>query len=272
MPKRGLADYLDLAETAYTAYNQHKRAGRGVAASVAAAAMGNLMSPAPGKAPPPPPPPSVVLKGSRLKSYLDRTYQKKCGVEVKRYTAASTPTVSATFAEVIRFPQNLAIALGNNEQQRAGDSIEIKEVALNFSISADVGNTRGTRCKFWLVKCGQGPTGTVPTAQNLLWLPTNIRSGPTDKDETTFPYTVVKKWDFSLPPIQAPSQAITTKYINYTYRPRGCHAVRWTASDTTGAQGNIFSGALVLYGMFESIGGVAAPAISLWEEYSFTDV
>lgn len=216
--------------------------------------------------------PSLALKGTKLKSYLDRTYQRKCGVEVKHYeNQAAGLLVGTTLAQVEQFPNNGVIAQGMTDGTRIGNSIEIKKVSLNMTFYVNAGAINSTRVRAVLLRCHEATAGTTPPPSNILWAPGNIRSGFMDKDETVVapnvPYSLVKAWDFHL---DAPATGGNDRRdIRFNYHPKKCHAVRWLDTDVAGAVANIFEGALVLYVMYD---GSFAPSLNTWHEFSYIDV
>lgn len=219
-----------------------------------------------------PVPISQAIKNTKLKSYLDKTYAKRCGVEVKHYQAAGGLVTNTTLLNSVNFPQTLLIPQNTTDTGRIGDTIEIKEVQMNFSFSSGVASARDTRVRMFLVKTGQTAPGLVPVVTDILWDSTNIRSGVKDKREHTglTTFTILKEWNFTLQP---PGVAgIDTKYMNFTYRPKGCHSITWTDADTTGDAVNVIDGHLCLYTMYENVAGPVPPVITLWQEFSFVDL
>jgi len=219
-----------------------------------------------------PVPISQAIKNTKLKSYLDKTYAKKCGVEVKHYQTSGGVVTNTTLLNGINFPQDILIPQNTTDTGRIGDTIEIKEVQMNFSFQSGPASTRDTRMRCFLVKTGQTAPGLVPVVTDILWDATNMRSGVKDKREHTglTTFTILKEWNFTLQP---PGVAgIDTKYLNFTYRPKGCHSITWTDADTTGAAANVIDGHLCFYSMYETFGAISAPVITIWQEFSFVDL
>jgi len=257
------------------------------AVQAAGAAWQDFMSASGGKPPgvAKPPPVSALIKNTKLKSYLDKTYQKKCGVEVKRATnSASTFLAAAVGAtsglqQYFLFPANLLIPQGVTDSTRVGNSIEIKKMFLNMSVSlAQAGTpfTASVRFRFFLVKVGEvNPPGATPGAGQILTLPTTSLSTLTMKDEQSVPNSIIKEWDFTLHPLNTDGKDRFD--IKFTYVPKGCHAIRWTDADTLGFQSNIFNGNIVLYCLWECqslvpppIGSV--PLVSTYNEIDYIDI
>ena len=215
--------------------------------------------------------PSVALKGTKLKSYLDKTYAKKCGVEVKHYQNILPPIApGTTLSSLSEYPSSLFVPQNLTDSGRVGNTIEVKSLKLRMTVAANALATQSTRVRMFLVKMGQvGPGVTVPPSQ-LLWLPGSIRSPQVLKDETTIPFTVLKEWAFDLSPLN--TNGNDRRDITFTYVPKTCHHIVWQDVDTTGDIVNITNGAIVLYAMFETFGLVAAPLVYQNHEFDYIDI
>jgi len=162
-------------------------------------------------------------------------------------------------------PQN------TTDSGRIGDTLEIKDVKINFTFSSNAISTRDVRMRLFLVKCGQTTPGGSPPTTDILWDATDIRSGIRDKREQVggVPFTILKEWNFTLQP--PPVAGIDTKYLNFEYRPKGCHSVTWTDADVGGLTANLIDGSLRLFGMYETFGAAGAPMTNIWQEFSYVD-
>lgn len=246
------------------------------AAAAASAVLSDLLAGAAGKIPAmiKPTPPSVALKGTALKSYLDKTYEKKCGVEVKHYYIGPAGNITTSLALSSIFPENLALAQGLKDNDRVGTKIEVKDLKLHFSLYPNVANTATCRIRLILLKVGEVSAGTTPTGAQILADPTNIRSTLLDKDQQTVPYTIIFDRSYSVAPTATASSAgcRDSVFFDYYYKPKGCHEIVWTEADTTGATANITKGAMVLYSMYETAGTVGQPQWAYGAEFQYLDV
>lgn len=255
-------NWITSAASAYNAgigaYNQYKPQFNS-AASVFADFLASQNGKQPGATRPPPV--GVTLKNSKLKSYLDRTYAKKCGVEVKRVLITTSTPLPASNAPAAFFqvlPTNGLIPLGASDQNRVGNTIEIKRLQLNSTFSSNVAipfPNGSTRIRVVAVKCSEGAPGVLPTVANVFTDIGTIRSSLMIKDEIQgTQYTILKQWDFILnPPTSVNSGQRDRHDIKWDYKPKGCHAIRWTDADTLGTTANIYAGAIALYGFVETI-------------------
>lgn len=263
------ANIFAAAQGAYDAWGRYRPA-----VQAAGAAWQDFMS-ASGDKPPGvarPPPVSSLIKNTKLKSYLDKTYAKKCGVEIKRFLSGGVGGVipTGTLTAIQQIPQNLAIPQNLTDSGRTGNSIEIKSLDFRMTIQSNAGALATTRFRMFAIKVGEVLPGAVPSAAQILNSTTSVRSPLVIKDEQQVPYTVLKEWNVSL---AQPGAATNMRQdITWKYQPKGCHAIRWIDADNTGLVANIYSGAIVLYYMFEQIGFATPPSVDYVYELDFTDV
>lgn len=195
---------------------------------------------------------NLKTKKSAVRRYLDKNYERKCGVEVKRIIDTSTYALTTTFASL---SGNITlVAQGVGETQRVGSSFELKSYTTRMLYQANATAIRPTFCRLLLVKYGKNQ-GTTPGGGTILDTTTNIltpRTSVTDK-AVMGDYTIVKEVNFTLAPY---GQSGSARIININYRPKGCHEVKYTMSDTAGALANTIEGSLVLYGFYE---GTSSP-------------
>jgi len=266
-----LYSYANKGFSAYQAYLASSRRPGASNAAVAMDVVGSLLGSAPGTtaAIAKPPTPAQALKGTKLKRYLDRTYQKKCGLEVKHYeqTTGVGPMGGGTLALFQQFPADGQVAQDVQETSRIGDSIEIKSLDLNFTVECGAGVAVPQRVRMIVLKLGVLPAGTVPSTIQILENNGNIRSGYLTKDEMTIPFTVLKEWDFTVYP--NPNNTQTRRDISWHYRPKGCHSVTWTDTDAGGFVANITDGAICMYTIVE--GGGVPPTYASWHRLEWVD-
>jgi len=210
--------------------------------------------------------PAQLLQGTRLKSYLDRRYAKKCGVEVKQYQYLPAPGLVGTTLATQFTPLEGAIAQGTTDNTRIGSRIEIKRIQMKFKFTALAASTGPCQIRFIFVKLGDMP-GTNPASGSILESTGNIRSMLTQTNDQTRDFTVIKDKTFKLSAVSSGDQNITKEW-SWTYKPKGCHSVEWLSSDTTGSLANMTKGNFIGYIMYESV-PVAAQQPTL---YQYTNV
>jgi hypothetical protein len=209
------------------------------------------------------PAPSAVIKGTKLKSYLDRTYAKKCGVEVKQldvvgsYTATST---LATFASPF-----LNIVQGIDDADRIGASFEVKNCPINVTMYAGAASASAVFVRFILVKQNRMQQAAL-AAGSILETSTNIRS-PYALDVTKS-FTILKDKTFKLSALTSGEDS-AFKQLKFTYTPKGCHECTFTQADTTGVIGNMTEGNLQLMIMYQ---GATAPTLDFWCRPNWVDL
>lgn len=214
-----------------------------------------------------------ALKSTSMGRYLDKTYVKKCGVEVKHYQ-----NNSATFAIGTSFgtgtgtvqPQDLAIPTGLQDSNRTGNTIELKALKCNFTLTINAASTLPVRVRLMMVRLGQN-AGSPPTGGQLLWSPADIRSLRFDKREVNRSYTILSEKNFLLTPTALGSGRSRIDF-SWNYFPKGCHEVVWLDTDTTGAVANITKGQIYFYSMYETAGVAGAPALTQFCEYQYSDI
>lgn len=231
MPPRQtkLEDYYYGAVKAYNTgagiYNQVNAAR----SAFAAAKPGAMKGPALGQ----------QLKNTKLKSYLDKTYEKKCGVEVKQLQPVAA-SVGPTSTLATWFSPYSGIAQGLTDQTRIGNSIEVKKLQVRCNFVGHA--TAVCRVRIIVLKVGL-MTGGVTASNDVIETSTDIQSFPAlDCDS---PYKILKDVTFKLTPLST-NDVNTTKYWKYTYAPKSCHAIRFTQADTTGVVGDITEGNILL--------------------------
>lgn len=200
---------------------------------------------------------NLVSKKTAVRKYLDKTYVRKCGVEVKRQLDAITYTLSGTLATLTGTITS-GMATGVSDIQRTGNSFELKKwtTKLLFRNPNTAVNTSYVR--LFLIKVGRN-SGLMPTGSEILLNSTSILSPlvSTADNVVSGNFTILKEINFSLAPYGNAGQ---DKLISINYYPKGCHEVKFTTGDTLGSSGNIIEGGLALYGMSS---GVATPLNTL---------
>lgn len=230
-----------------------------------------LLSTAPGKTVTPST--AKIVKATKLGKYLDKTFERKCGVEIKRYqTSGQTYAIGTSFGTGTGtcMPGDLAIASGTLDDERVGNTIEIKRIRLNYKLSINAASTLPVDVRLMFVKLHQN-AGSAPTGSQLLWDATNIRSLRYDQKEATRSYTVLKEMKFQLTPASLGSGRSVINF-SWNYTPKGCHRVTWLDSDSTGAVTNLVYGQIYVYSIYETAGVAGAPALVSYLEYEYTDV
>lgn len=216
--------------------------------------------------------PAVALKGTPLKSYLDRSYQKKCGIEVKHYQSTNNTTLGTTAVALsgLAFPLNNTIALGTSDYTRTGASIEIKKIRMRCTLQQNSACTTSTKVILLLVKCGnQASGGALPNANQIFFDPTNVRSEYLDRRERNCTFTIVSRKDILLSNTSFTNS--DRKDFVWDYNPKTCSIVTWTDSDTAGSSSNVLSGALQVYAFYETLGTAGAPTLYWQYEFQYID-
>lgn len=180
-------------------------------------------------------PVAAAIKQTALKSYLDKTYEKKCGVEVKQFLSADTALApSTTLATLISPYQN--IAQGLTDVTRLGNSIEVKKMKIHCNFTGHA--TLLSRVRIIVIK-QSAMQGAVPNVADVLETTTNIKSYyALDNDSS---YTILKDFTFEMTPLST-NDAQSQYTWKYTYKPKGCHSIRYLQADTTGVIADMIHG------------------------------
>lgn len=229
--------------------------------NVAGAAVDYLLSPSgPGAGPSP----AKVVGKTRLASYLDKRYERKCGVEVKQNQAAALATaVTTTLASYLN--PYMGIAQGLTDVTRSGSSIEVKSLQLNLNFFAGGASSTPTMVRMIVVKQSI-MQNAVLAASVILESPGTINS-PYALDKSRS-FTILKDKTFVLGGLtQGLPSAI--KQIKWTYRPKRCHQIKWTQADTTGVVGNAIEGNIGVFLMYQ---GATAPSFDYYFRANYVDV
>lgn len=208
------------------------------------------------------PPPSQVLKGTALHSYLDRRYEKKCGTEIKQFYQPTTTGTPGTGLATLVSPF-MGIAQGLTDATRVGDTIEVKKLRMRFTIRAGVASTANAQLRIIIVK--QGNMSAAASAADILQTTSDVRSFyAQDKNEQ---FTILLDKTFTVTPLTTNDSK--TRFVwDYVYKPKGCHAIKWTAADTTGVIANCLYGNINVKTMFE---GAVAPTLDFYVHGEYVD-
>lgn len=205
-----------------------------------------------------------LLKTTPLASYLDRRYEKKCGVEVKQFfTVTATGTPSTTLATLVS--PFVGIAQGLTDSTRIGDTIEVKRLSIRFTIRAGAASTACTQLRIIIVKQGM-MQGAAPTSSDIIQTDTDIRSYYAQNRNE--PMKILSDRTFFVTPLTTNDEKTRYQW-DYVYTPKGCHSIKWVAGDTTGTIGNMILGNICVKTMYE---GGTAPAIDFYIHGEYVDV
>lgn len=210
-----------------------------------------------------------AIKGTQLQSYLDKNYQKKCGVEVKQFDVATgAPVASTTGLNYFATPL-INIAQGLTDTTRIGDTVEINSIQFKIDMYAGAASTAPTKVRLIIVKQAT-MVGAIPTPAQVLLNANNIRSFPIlDK---VVGFTVLKDVTFNLAAFSSGENSSVKRFI-WNYYPKHCHSVKWAQLDTTGVLANMIYGNVTLYWMHENTSGAAsAPSLVYWQRTKWLDV
>jgi len=208
--------------------------------------------------------PAKALTNTALRSYLDKRYQRKCGVEVKQVDVLANAVALTTTLTAYVAPFT-AIAQGLTDSTRTGASVEVKALRTKITVQAGAGSTAPILVRMIWVKQGK-MNGAVMAASNILTTTTNIRSAYSLNADESF--TILKDVTFTVSGLSA-ADSDGVKYIVWDYEPKSCHSITWTQADTTGVIGNMLEGNVELYWMYE---GATAPTYNLWARSQWIDV
>lgn len=198
------------------------------------------------------PTPAKILADTRFRSYLDRRYQRKCGVEVKeKYTGAGSSTAATTLTSIAS--PFMGIAQGQTNSTRIGDNIEVKKMVFRFRVRSGASSTLPSLVRLIIVKQDY-MEGAVTSSADVLQTTTDIQSFyAQDKNEG---FTVLLDKVFKVTPVST-ADGDNVKTYQFTYKPKHCHAIQWLAADTTGAIANCIKGNINIKAMYWSAGAVA---------------
>lgn len=210
--------------------------------------------------------PAKALGGTKMRSYLDSRYQRKCGVEVKQiYAATATGTPTTTLATLVS--PTVGIAQGLTNSTRIGDAIEIKKLRMRFTFIGGATSTANSTVRVIIVKQNE-MSGAAATSSDILQTTTDIRSYyAQDKNES---FTVLLDRKFEVTPVST-NDGKTRYTFEWNYRPKHCHSVQWVTGDTTGVIGNMIKGNINVKTMYESVGAIA-PRIDFNSYLEYIDV
>lgn len=208
--------------------------------------------------------PATMVSGTRLASYLDKRYERKCGVEVKQvqnFTLAGAVTNTLT-----NFTNPYAaIIQGLTDTQRTGSSIEVKSLQFNLNIKAGAASSTPTLVRLIILKQSV-MQGIAPAAGTVLETTTSVLS-PYALDKTRG-FTVLKDVVVKL---GGNTQGFTNavKTIKWSYRPQHCHQIKYLQASTTGGLADMTFGNVACFIMYE---GATAPTIDYYSRAKFIDV
>lgn len=205
-----------------------------------------------------------ALKGTSFKSYLDQTYVKKCGAEVKQIDIVASGTVPGTTLASFLNPYS-GISQGLTDSTRIGASLEHHNLKIQFDFFAGALSNSATIVRLIIVKQGKMQGAVVPVG-DILEVTTNIRSpGDTDNDA---PFTVLKDKTFTLASF-ASGEKDSFKRINFIYRPKKCSVQRYLQASTTGTVADMIYGNITCYVMYQ---GATAPTFDYYSRAAWVDV
>lgn len=208
--------------------------------------------------------PAAVLAKTPLKSYLDRTYAKKCGVEVKQVdVTAASAAVTTTLTSVIT--PYVGIGQGLTDSTRSGNSLEVKNCEFNLNFFAGAASASAVLVRVMLIRQLQMQQINI-TGAAVLQAPTDIKS-PILLDKTRS-FQIIKDQTFKLASLTG-GDADSIKRWKFNYVPKGCHEVEWIQSDTTGAVTNMLQGNLALLVMYQ---GATAPIFDYYVRAKWLDI
>lgn len=207
--------------------------------------------------------PGKVLAKTQLKKYLDRTYQKKCGVEVKQIVTANTLAPTGTLnVGVVPFDD---LNTGTLSDERVGDTIEIKKIKHKVILRNTSAASEAIRM-IWVY---------VPT-YNATTLGANQIIQNTSNMLSTYPVNegrgvqILRDETFVL---GAAGTDTSLMYKNFGLSEqkhfKSCKPVRWSDTDTTGDLTAMLEGYLALYVMAT---GTSAITYTYWQVAEFVDV
>lgn len=211
--------------------------------------------------------PAKVIANTKLVSYLDKKYQKKCGVEVKQVDATGAPTITTSLATYDS--PYVGIAQGLTDSTRLGNSIEVKSYHIEATFHCGASSTAPTLVRVMVLKQGQMQLAAL-TGAAVLQDPTNIKSPLLMDKQRSF--TVLKDFTFRLSAFSSYEKDTYYRWV-YTYRPKSCHSIKWTQADTTGVIGNMLEGNLQIMVMYEQpTGAPSAPTTRFYSRSEWVDV
>jgi len=210
--------------------------------------------------------PAKAIANTKLKSYLDRRYERKCGTEVKMRDATGTPAVGTSLA-TLESPF-LNIAQGLTDANRIGSHIEVKSYRLVAQFACGTISTGPAIIRIICLKQNQ-MQNAVLTGASVLSDPTNIRSPYLEDKQRSF--TVLKDTTFTLSAFNSGNKDTLKRWV-WNYNPKGCHSIKWDTADTTGAAASMLEGNLQIMVMYELPSGVAsAPTVKTYSRAKWVD-
>lgn len=208
--------------------------------------------------------PATVVSGTRLASYLDKRYERKCGVEVKQVQNFTLGTALSTTLTHLTNPFS-AISQGTNDVTRVGSSIEVKSLRLRMNVKAGAASATPSMVRLLILK-QQVMQGAVPAVGSILETTSSVMS-PYTLDKTRS-YTILKDVVFKL---GGNTQGFTNaiKSIKWDYRPKHCHQIKYLQAAATGAVSDMTYGNIAIYIMYE---GTTAPTVDYYTRANYIDV
>lgn len=208
--------------------------------------------------------PAAVLKGTKLKSYFDKTYEKKCGTEVKQQDLTFTGTALTTTLTSLSTPYT-GIGQGLTDALRIGASIEVKACNFDLTFFAGAASASAVLVRVIVVKQSIMQNAALSSAV-ILQSNTNIRS-PRMLDVTRS-FTVLKDDTFTLASLTS-GASNSLKQWRWKYVPRHCHKITWTQADSTGTINNMDEGNLTIFVMYQ---GATAPVVDGYIRAEWVDL
>lgn len=207
--------------------------------------------------------PAAALKGTALRSYMDATYEKKCGVEIKQNDLIGSGTLTTTLANYLN--PYTAIAQGLTDTNRLGNSIEVKRCTMTFDFYAGAASTTATIVRFIVVKQGKMPGAVVPIT-DILQFSGDIRSPKALNNDQS--YTVLKDVTFKLASLTG-GETDSFKRIKWTYKPKKCHRLVYIQTGATGGITEMIQGNVSVYALYQ---GATAPTFDYYSRAEYADI
>lgn len=210
--------------------------------------------------------PAKAIDNTKLKTYLDRRYERKCGVEVKQQETATSAIAITTSLASLESPF-IGIAQGLTDATRIGNTLEVKSYRVDATFYAGMSSTAVTYVRVMVIKQGQMQLAAL-TGAAVLQDPSNIRSPILLDKQRSF--TVIQDKFIKL---AVPASGNDSSYHwRYTYRPKSCHTIKFTQADTTGVIGDCLEGNLMVMVMYDQFVGTAStPTVKFYSRAEWVD-
>nr|DAO41665.1 MAG TPA: capsid protein [Cressdnaviricota sp.] len=216
--------------------------------------------------------PGKALKSTALGSYLDKTYTRKCGVEVKIYDNAYSYTLTGTLALVPTTAPvnglNIGIAQGLTASTRLGDSIETKSLEIRGHFYCPAATTTPGLIRVFVVRQGASMAGVVLAATNILQTTSAINSQYTLKANQNQTFQVLHERFFPIGLVGSDKGIVK---FHFKWYPKGCSATKWSTGDTTGSLTTMNEGLLNVFMMYTGC-ATAAPIFVAENRLQYIDV